>query len=60
VRCGTVVIFCTTHFTAYTKANPGKVDMASAGTGTVTHVAGQLFKAMTGLNMQHVPVWSKY
>jgi tripartite-type tricarboxylate transporter receptor subunit TctC len=42
-------------FTAYTKANPGKVNMASAGIGTATHVAGELFKAMTGLNMQHVP-----
>jgi tripartite-type tricarboxylate transporter receptor subunit TctC len=42
-------------FTAYTKANPGKVNMASAGIGTGTHVAGELFKAMTGLNMQHVP-----
>ena len=42
-------------FTAYTKANPGKVNMASAGIGTATHVAGELFKAMTRLNMQHVP-----
>jgi tripartite-type tricarboxylate transporter receptor subunit TctC len=42
-------------FIAYTKANPGKVNMASAGIGTVGHVAGELFKAMTGLNMQHVP-----
>jgi Tripartite tricarboxylate transporter family receptor len=43
-------------FTAYAKANPGKVNMASAGIGTVPHVAGELFKAMTGLNMQHVPI----
>jgi tripartite-type tricarboxylate transporter receptor subunit TctC len=42
-------------FTAYTKSNPGKVNMASAGIGTAPHVAGELFKAMTGLNMQHVP-----
>jgi tripartite-type tricarboxylate transporter receptor subunit TctC len=42
-------------FTAYTKANPGKVNMASAGIGTATHVAGELFKARTRLNMQHVP-----
>jgi tripartite-type tricarboxylate transporter receptor subunit TctC len=42
-------------FIAYTKANHGKVNMASAGIGTATHVAGELFKAMTGLNMQHVP-----
>jgi tripartite-type tricarboxylate transporter receptor subunit TctC len=43
------------EFTAYAKANPGKVNMASGGIGTATHVAGELFKAMTGLNMQHVP-----
>ena len=40
---------------AYAKANPGKVNMASTGIGTPTHVAGELFKSMTGTNMQHVP-----
>lgn len=40
---------------AYAKANPGKVSMASAGTGTVTHVAGEMFKAMAGVQMVHVP-----
>jgi tripartite-type tricarboxylate transporter receptor subunit TctC len=40
---------------AYAKANPGKVNMASTGIGTPTHVAGELFKTMTGTNMQHVP-----
>jgi len=43
------------EFIAYAKANPGKVNMASAGNGTGTHVAGELFKTMTGINMLHVP-----
>jgi tripartite-type tricarboxylate transporter receptor subunit TctC len=43
------------EFIAYARANPGKVAMASAGTGGATHVAGELFKAMTGINMVHVP-----
>jgi tripartite-type tricarboxylate transporter receptor subunit TctC len=43
------------EFIAYAKANPGKINMASAGIGTVQHVAGELFKAMTGVEMQHVP-----
>jgi tripartite-type tricarboxylate transporter receptor subunit TctC len=40
---------------AYAKANPGKINMASAGTGTVSHIAGELFKMMTGIDMVHVP-----
>jgi tripartite-type tricarboxylate transporter receptor subunit TctC len=40
---------------AYAKANPGKVDMASAGNGTPPHVAGELFKMMAGLDIVHVP-----
>ena len=40
---------------AYAKANPGKVSYASGGTGSVSHVAGELFKMMTGVNMVHVP-----
>jgi tripartite-type tricarboxylate transporter receptor subunit TctC len=40
---------------AYAKANPGKINMASAGTGNITHVAGELFKMMAGVNMVHVP-----
>jgi tripartite-type tricarboxylate transporter receptor subunit TctC len=40
---------------AYAKANPGKINMASAGNGTVSHVAGELFKMMTGADMVHVP-----
>jgi tripartite-type tricarboxylate transporter receptor subunit TctC len=40
---------------AYTKANPGKINMASAGNGTAVHVSGELFKMMTGVDMVHVP-----
>ena len=40
---------------AYAKANPGKISMASAGVGSVPHMAGELFKLMTGVNMLHVP-----
>jgi tripartite-type tricarboxylate transporter receptor subunit TctC len=43
------------EFIAYVKANPGKVNMASAGNGTTGHVFGELFKFMTGVNMVHVP-----
>jgi tripartite-type tricarboxylate transporter receptor subunit TctC len=43
------------EFIAYAKANPGKVNMASAGNGTPHHVCGELFKMMTGVNMLHVP-----
>jgi tripartite-type tricarboxylate transporter receptor subunit TctC len=42
-------------FISYCKANPSKVTMASGGNGTVLHVAGELFKMMTGVNMLHVP-----
>jgi tripartite-type tricarboxylate transporter receptor subunit TctC len=40
---------------AYAKANPGKLNMASAGNGTPQHVSGELFKMMAGVNMTHVP-----
>jgi tripartite-type tricarboxylate transporter receptor subunit TctC len=43
------------EFIAYAKSNPGKVNMASAGNGTVQHIGGELFKMMTGVNMVHVP-----
>jgi tripartite-type tricarboxylate transporter receptor subunit TctC len=43
------------EFIAYAKANPGKIDMGSAGNGTPQHVSGELFKMMTGLNITHVP-----
>jgi tripartite-type tricarboxylate transporter receptor subunit TctC len=43
------------EFIAYAKANPGKINMASTGNGTAQHVAGELFKMMTGVDMLHVP-----
>src|SRR5256714_3109881 len=43
------------EFIAYAQANPGKINMASSGSGTSVHMSGELFKAMTGINMQHVP-----
>jgi len=43
------------EFIAYAKANPGKINMASAGNGTSQHVAGELFKMMAGISMTHVP-----
>ena len=42
-------------FVAYAKANPGKLNMASGGNGTASHVAGELFKMMTGVDLVHVP-----
>ena len=44
-----------TEFIAYAKANPGKVSMASGGTGASSHVSGELFKMLTGISMQHIP-----
>jgi len=43
------------EFIAYAKANPGKLGMASGGIGSPEHVAGELFKMMTGVDMLHVP-----
>ena len=43
------------EFISYAKANPGSINMASAGSGTPQHVAGELFKMMTGIEMVHVP-----
>jgi len=43
------------EFIAYAKANPGKVNMASSGNGTSVHLSGEMFMAMTGVKMQHVP-----
>ncbi|MCA6119855.1 tripartite tricarboxylate transporter substrate binding protein [Bradyrhizobium sp. WSM 1738] len=43
------------EFIAYVKANPGKVNLASSGNGTSVHLSGEMFMAMTGLKMQHVP-----
>jgi len=43
------------EFIAYAKANPGKISYASAGNGTTIHLSGELFMAMTGIKMLHVP-----
>ncbi|QHO74636.1 MFS transporter [Bradyrhizobium sp. CCBAU 051011] len=43
------------EFIAYAKANPRKVNMASAGTGSTTHLAGEMFKTMAGVDLFHVP-----
>jgi tripartite-type tricarboxylate transporter receptor subunit TctC len=43
------------EFIAYAKANPGKISLASAGIGTPNHLSGELFKAMAGIDMAHVP-----
>jgi len=43
------------EFIAYAKANPGNVNMASSGTGTTPHLAGELLKTAAGITMQHVP-----
>lgn len=43
------------EFIAYAKANPGKINFASGGNGSVAHVTGELFKMMAGIQMQHVP-----
>ena len=43
------------EYIAYAKANPGKVNMASNGTGNLTHISGELFKMMAGVDLFHVP-----
>jgi len=43
------------EFITYAKANPGKIDFASAGIGSVSHLSSELFKAMAGVNLVHVP-----
>ncbi|MEO6364118.1 MAG: tripartite tricarboxylate transporter substrate binding protein [Caldimonas sp.] len=43
------------EFIAYCKANPGKINMASSGSGTSVHLSGELFKSLTGCDMLHVP-----
>jgi tripartite-type tricarboxylate transporter receptor subunit TctC len=43
------------EFIDYAKKNPGKVNMASSGTGTSVHLSGELFKNMTGVDMKHIP-----
>jgi tripartite-type tricarboxylate transporter receptor subunit TctC len=43
------------EFIPYAKANPGKINMASAGIGALTHVAGEMFKTLAGVDLFHVP-----
>jgi tripartite-type tricarboxylate transporter receptor subunit TctC len=43
------------EFVGYAKANPGKINMASAGNGSAPHMAGELFKMMAGVNLVHIP-----
>ena len=43
------------EFVSYAKSNPGKINMASSGNGSTSHMSGELFKAMTGVDMIHVP-----
>ena len=43
------------EFIGYAKANPGKINMASAGNGSAPHMAGELFKMMAGVNLVHIP-----
>ena len=48
------------EFIAYAKANPGKVNFASGGNGTSTHIFGELFKQMAGVDLVHVPYKANY
>ena len=43
------------EFIAYAKSQPGKITMASGGTGTISHVAGELFQLRTGIKLNHIP-----
>ncbi len=48
-------VMTTTQLIRYAKANPGKVNFASAGNGTTSHLSGELFKTMTGIDIVHIP-----
>ena len=48
------------EFIAYAKANPGKINMASGGTGSSSHIFGELFKTMAGVDLVHVPYRGNY
>jgi len=48
------------EFIAYAKANPGKLNMASSGSGSASHVFGERFKMMTGVDLTHVPYRGGY
>ena len=55
-----VPVTTTAEFIAYAKANPGKINYASPGVGTLPHVAGELFRALTGVDIVHVPYRNAY
>jgi tripartite-type tricarboxylate transporter receptor subunit TctC len=48
------------EFIAYAKANPGKINMASSGTGSLSHMCGELLKSMAGIDTVHVPYRSSF
>src|SRR5262249_58104005 len=48
------------EFIAHAKANPGKINMGSSGSGSASHVFGERFKMMTGINLVHVPYRGGY
>ena len=55
-----VPVKSTAEFIAYAKANPGKINYASPGVGTLPHVAGELFRSLTGVDLVHVPYRNAY
>jgi tripartite-type tricarboxylate transporter receptor subunit TctC len=55
-----VPVKTTAEFIAYAKANPGKINYASPGVGTLPHVAGELFRSLTGVDIVHVPYRNAY
>jgi tripartite-type tricarboxylate transporter receptor subunit TctC len=55
MRVSYVIVVTVPQFIAYAKANPGKINMASAGSGTPQHIYGELFKMMAGVDLVHVP-----
>ena len=54
-RCRPVPVKTVPELIAYAKANPANINMSSAGIGSGNHIAGELFKMMTGVNLAHVP-----
>ncbi len=55
-----VPVRTTAEFIAYAKSNPGKINYASPGVGTLPHVAGELFRSLTGVDIVHVPYRNAY
>jgi tripartite-type tricarboxylate transporter receptor subunit TctC len=54
-RCVSVPVNTVPEFITHAKGNPGRINMPSAGIGSGNHIAGELFKMMTGVNLVHVP-----